>query len=117
MKIKIYLAVLFVISSFTNPIFAQKTEVLILPTIHAGHKKNINYNFEHVRRIIQNFQPDIIALEIRPEDMNRDTTYLIPLYNPEMIMFKNEFPEAVKAGIDFMGSDFEGKPLPANFMK
>ena len=117
MKFKIYLAVLFVISSFTNPIFAQKTEVLVLPTIHGGHKKNVNYNFEHVRRIIQNFKPDIIAVEIRPEDMNRDTTYLNPLYNPEMILFKNEFPEAVKAGIDFMGSDFEGKPRPPNFMK
>ena len=117
MKFKIYLALLFVISSFTNPIFAQKTEVLVLPTIHGGHKKNVNYNFEHVRRIIQNFKPDIIAVEIRPEDMNRDTNYLNPLYNPEMIMFKNEFPKAVKAGIDFMGADFEGKPLPANFMK
>jgi len=117
MKLKIYLAVLFVISNFTNPVFAQKSEVLILPTIHGGHKKNVNYNFEHVRRIIQNFKPDIIAVEIRPEDMNRDTTYLNPLYNPEMIMFKNEFPEAVKAGIDFMGSDFEGKSLPPDFMK
>ena len=48
MKIKIYLAVLCVISSFTNPIFAQKTEVLILPTIHAGHKKNINYNYIYI---------------------------------------------------------------------
>ncbi|WP_395809209.1 hypothetical protein [Daejeonella sp.] len=117
MKFKIYIAVLFVISSFANPIFAQKTEVLILPTIHGGHKKNVNYNFEHVRRIIQNFKPDIIALEIRPEDMNRDTNYLNPLYNPEMILFKNEFPKAIKAGIDFMGSDFEGKPLPPDFMK
>jgi len=117
MKLKIYLAVLFVISSFSNPIFAQKTEVLILPTIHGGHKKNVNYNFQHIRRIIENFKPDIIAVEIRPEDMNRDTNYLNPLYNPEMIMFKNEFPEAVKAGIDFMGADFEGKPLPSDFMK
>jgi len=117
MKLKIYLAALLLISSLDNQLFAQKTELLILPTIHGGHKKNVNYNFEHVRRIIQNFKPDIIAVEIRPEDMNRDTIYLNPLYNPEMIMFKNEFPEAVKAGIDFMGADFEGKPLPPDFMK
>jgi len=117
MKFRIFLAVLFVISSITNSLFAQKTELLILPTIHGGHKKNMNYNFEHVRNIIKNFKPDIIAVEIRPEDMDRDTNYLNPLYNPEMIMFKNEFPEAKKAGIDFMGSDFEGKPLPPDFMK
>ena len=117
MKLKIYLALLVVISSLTNPLFAQKTELLILPTIHAGHKKNVNYNFEHVRHIIENFKPDIIAVEIRPEDMNRDTNYLKALYNPEMIMFKNEFPETEKAGIDFMGVDFEGKTLPSDFMK
>ncbi|SDM99805.1 hypothetical protein SAMN05421813_13220 [Daejeonella rubra] len=117
MKIKFYLAVIFIISSFTNPLFAQKTELLILPTIHGGHKKNVNYNFEHVRHIIENFKPDIIAVEIRPEDMDRDTSYLKAFYNPEMIMFKNEFPEAEKAGIDFMGADFEGKSLPPDFMK
>jgi hypothetical protein len=117
MKLKIFLPFLIVISSLTNQSFAQKTELLILPTIHGGHKSNVNYNFEHVRKIIQNFKPDIIALEIRPEDMDRDTNYLKPLYNPEMILFKNEFPEAKKAGIDFMGADFEGKPLPFGFMK
>ena len=112
MKLKIYLAVLFVISSFTNPVFAQKTEVLILPTIHGGHKKNVNYNFEHVRRIIQNFKPDIIAVEIRPEDMDRDTNYLNPLYNPEMIMFKNEFPEAKRLVLTLWDQILKGNPYP-----
>ncbi len=114
---KLFLAALILISLCYKPVSAQKTELLILPTIHGGHKKNVNYNFEHVRQIIQNFNPDIIALEIRPEDMNRDTTYLKAFFNPEMIMFRNEFPKAKKYGIDFMGSDVEGKPLPSDFMK
>jgi len=105
------------VSPWVNPSFAQKTELLILPTIHAGHKKNANYNFEHVRNIIKNFKPEIIAVEIRPEDMDQDTSYLNKYYNPEMIMFKNEFPEAKKAGIDFMGADVADKPLPVNFLK
>ena len=117
MKIKLFLATLIFISLGYKPVFAQKTELLILPTIHGGHKKNVNYTFDHVRNIIRNFNPDIIAVEIRPEDMNRDTTYLKAFFNPEMIMFKNEFPKAKKYGIDFMGSDVEGKPLPSDFMK
>lgn len=114
MKLKIFLpACLLFLHSF-NPLFAQKTELLILPTIHGGHYKNVNYNFEHVRHIIQNFKPDIIAVEIRQEDMDQDTAYLKRFYNPEMIMFKNSFPEAQKAGIDNMGKDMKGKPLPLN---
>lgn len=108
---------LLLISQWSNPLFAQKTELLILPTIHGGHYKNVNYNFEHIRNIIQNFKPDIIALEIRQEDMNQDTTYLKRFYNPEMILFKNSFPETRKAGIDNMGADMKGKPLPLNFVK
>lgn len=115
MKLKNLLLALLIISA--NSIYAQKTELLILPTIHGGHKKNVNYNFGHVRNIIKNFKPDIIAVEIRPEDMNMDTVYLKAFFNPEMIMFKNEFPEAKKYGIDYMGSDVEGKMLPVDFMK
>jgi len=117
MKLKIFLASIVLLSQIISTSFAQKTELLILPTIHAGHKKNVSYNFNHVRNIIKNFKPDIIALEIRPEDLDQDTIYLHKFYNPEMVMFLNEFPEAKKAGIDFMGADVAGKPLPENFLK
>lgn len=117
MKLKIFLASILLLGLWRSPSFAQKTELLILPTIHAGHKKNLSYNFEHLRTIIKNFKPDIIALEIRPEDLDRDTSYLHKFYNPEMVMFRNEFPEAKKVGIDYMGSDVVGKPLPESFLK
>ncbi len=116
-NIRISVAAMVLVCLSISPSFAQKTELVILPTIHAGHKKNVNYNFEHVRTIIKNFKPDIIALEIRAEDLDQDTSYLHKFYNPEMVMFRNEFPEAKKAGIDFMGSDVAGKPLPENFLK
>ena len=114
-KLKIFLPLILIVLQCSNLLFAQKTELLILPTIHGGHYKNPNYSFEHIRHIIQNFKPDIIALEIRQEDLNQDTTYLKRFYNPEMILFKNSFPEAQKAGIDEMGKDMRGKPLALNF--
>lgn len=117
MQKKIFIALTFLFICLLNSLFAQKTELLILPTIHAGHKNNKNYTFQHIRNIIKNFNPDIIGLEIRPEDMDRDTNYLKTFYNPEMILFRNEFSGIKKIGIDFMGSDFEGMALPENFMK
>lgn len=117
MNLKIFVAAIGLFCLWIRPSFAQKTELVILPTIHAGHKKNVNYSFEHLRTIIKNFKPDIIALEIRQEDLNQDTSYLNKFYTPEMVMFRNEFPEAKKAGFDFMGSDVAGKPLAENFLK
>ncbi len=113
---KIPIALLLIISMAAGPLAAQKkTELLILPTIHTGHAKNARYNFNHVTKIIENFKPDIIAIEIRPEDMDQDTVYLKKFYQPEMIMARLRFPGVQKVGIDFMGSDMDGTHLPTNF--
>ena len=118
MKLKLTAIILLTICFGNNLLFAQKkTELLILPTIHTGHAKNVNYTFNHVTRIIENFKPDIIAVEIRPEDMDQDTVYLKRFYQPEMIMARMGFPGVLKVGIDFMGSEMEGKHLPADFSK
>ncbi len=118
MRNKIAIIVLAVVGFAGSALFAQKkTELLILPTIHTGHAKNIKYNFNHVTRIIENFKPDIIAMEIRPEDMDQDTVYLKRFYQPEMIMARMGFPGVQKVGIDFMGSEMDGKNLPLNFSK
>ena len=117
MKIKIAIPFLLFIVT-TGAILAQKkTKLLILPTIHTGHAKNVRYSFNHVARIIENFEPDIIAIEIRPEDMDQDTAYLKKFYQPEMIMALMGYPGVQKVGIDFMGSEMEGKNLPANFSR
>lgn len=112
-KILILLAV--AIFQLNAPAWAQKTELLILPTVHGAHKKNVKYSFDHVTRIITNFKPDIIAVEIRPEDMDQDTTYLKKFYQPEMITAKIGFPGVQKEGIDFLGSETKGKHLSDNF--
>lgn len=114
-----YLTLLFVsIITLGGAAFAQKkTELLILPTIHGGHTKNTKYTFAHVSRIIENFKPDIIAVEIRPEDMDQDTIYLKKFYQPEMIMARMGYPGVRKIGIDYMGAETVGKHLPDNFSK
>jgi hypothetical protein len=95
----------------------KKTDLLILPTINSGHAKNERYSFKHVSKIIENFKPDIIAVEIRPEDMAQDTVYLKKFYQPEMIMALIGYPAVQKAGIDFLGSDMEGRILSDDFSR
>lgn len=118
MRIRLSIVLLGLVVMTTDAVLAQKkTELLILPTIHTGHAKNVNYSFSHVTKIIENFKPDIIAIEIRPEDMDQDTAYLKKFYQPEMIMARLGFPGVPKVGIDFMGSEMEGKNLPADFSR
>ncbi|MES3017035.1 MAG: hypothetical protein V4721_04620 [Bacteroidota bacterium] len=118
MKFKISIILMASVFLASSTVFAQKkTQLLVLPTIHGGHAKNVKYSFNHVTKIIENFKPDIIAVEIRPEDMDQDTAYLRKFYQPEMIAARLGFPGVQKAGIDFMGSEMDGKHLPANFSR
>jgi hypothetical protein len=117
MRTYLKLTVLFICLS-GNRLFAQKTQVLLLPTIHDAHKTNTKYSFQDLLKIIENFKPDLIAIEIRPEDMRQhDTVYLKTFYRPDMILVKDKFPAIPKVGIDFLGNDVVGKPLPLNYRR
>lgn len=103
---------------YCHLLYAQKTRVLLLPTIHNAHDTNAKYSYQHLLKIIKNFKPDLIAIEIRPEDMSQsDTVYLKTFYRPDMILVKDAFPAIPKLGIDFLGSDVVGKTLPLNYRK
>ena len=103
---------------FVNLLPAQKTKVLLLPTLHNAHETNAKYSYQHLLKIIENFKPDLIFIEIRTEDMSQsDTLYLKTFYRPDMILVKDAFPAIPKWGIDFLGIDVVGKTLPLNYRK
>lgn len=87
----------------------KKTQVLILGTLHGYHKKNPNYTYEHIFQIISEFNPDIIGVEIRPEDMDQPREYLEKYYPYEMIepIFRYKDEKEVK-GFDWYTKDVEG---------
>jgi tetratricopeptide (TPR) repeat protein len=49
----------------------ERTDVLVVGTIHDRHARNVNYSYEHVARILDTFDPDALCVEIRPEDFRR----------------------------------------------
>lgn len=91
--------------------------VYFIPTLHNFHKINNQYNYDSLRTVISRFDPDIIAVEIRPEDIAADTLYLKNNYPLEMRQMKYWFPDVKIVGFDWLGEDLEGKPVPEAYWK
>src|SRR5687768_9829702 len=96
--------------------FAQ-TRVYVIPVLHGMHKTNPLYSYDSVQAIVKRLNPDVIAVEIRAEDIDSDTAYLKQNYPLEMWMMPYWFPGATIAGFDWLGDELAGKPIPARYWK
>ena len=56
----------------------KKTEVLVIGTLHHNHLNNANYSYEHIVQAIAAYNPDVICVEIRPEEF-RNERYLLEM--------------------------------------
>ncbi len=45
------------------------TDILVLSTLHQLHGELPYYTYEHLSQIIENFSPDILAVELTPADL------------------------------------------------
>lgn len=93
------------------------TQVMLLATLHGLHKSNPRYTYNDVYELIRRYNPDVIGVEIRPEDIGQDTTYLKQLYPLEMRQITVLFPQNKVYGVDWYGEEAEGKLLPDNVFK
>ena len=59
-------------SAQTPPEAAGETQVLVVGTVHQQHRRNPNYDYEDVVRILEAFQPQVVCVEIRPEVFRRE---------------------------------------------
>ena len=95
----------------------KPAEVQVLATAHNFHLTNPNYPYARVTQQIQKFDPDLIAIEIRPEDLHEDTTYLKQFYPQEMRQVLKDFPREKVRGLDWYGEEMRGKKMPADVFK
>lgn len=72
----------------------EKTELMILGTIHGMHKDNKYYSYDDVFSIIDSFRPDVIGVEIREEDILQPREYLEKYYPYEMIEAKFRYGDS-----------------------
>lgn len=103
----------FVASIVLATAFSQK--VYLIPALHSLHKTNKQYTYEHLKGIIEKVKPDVIAVEIRSEDMASDTSYLKKNYPYEMWMMRYWFPTTTLEGFDWLGAELEGKAIPERY--
>lgn len=94
---------------------AAQTKVYLVPVLHSMHKTNFNYNYDSVKAIVARTGADVIAVEIRPEDVGRDSNYLKRNYPLEMWMAPHWFAQKEIEGFDWLGSDIEGRPIPEGY--
>ena len=91
----------------------QKTQVLVLPTIHGAHEFNENYTYADLLEIIEAYEPDRIGVEIRPEDFQLSTDSLDLFYPLEMIMVRDSFAGKV-SGIDYYNEETKNITVSRN---
>jgi len=101
---------------FFTATFSQ-TKVYLIPTLHGLHKTNEKYNYDSLRSIIGRSHPDVIAVEIRAEDVKEDTAYIKKNYPYEMWMMRYWFPSTMIEGFDWLGTELEGKHMPDNYWR
>lgn len=101
---------------FFTASFSQ-TSVCLIPTLHGLHKTNNQYSYDSLKAIVARIQPDVIAVEIRPEDIGSDTAYLKKNYPLEMWMMRYWFPAAAPGGFDWLGTELEGNSIPDRYWK
>jgi hypothetical protein len=95
----------------------KKSEVLIISTIHGAHRTNPNYSFDTLFKFVEKFNPDIIGVEIRAEDIDSSFTYMKKNYPFEMYECIRKYPSKQISGFDWLGSDIEGKAIPDRYWK
>lgn len=64
---------------------------------------------------IENYNPDIIGVEIRKEDIYITPSYLKSMYTFKMYQCKTKFFEKKVVGSDWLGDDIAGKAILENY--
>lgn len=67
----------------------NKTEILVVGTIHGSHKTNPNYTFKDIVNILGTYEPDVICVEI-PPSFFRKRSYLYEMMIASMYGFEND---------------------------
>lgn len=94
-----------------------KSQVIIISTIHGAHKVNPNYSYDSLYVFIEKFNPDIIGVEIRKEDIDSSASYLKNNYPFEMYECITKYSSKKIFGFDWLGDDIAGKAIPENYWK
>ena len=90
------------------------TSVLVIPSIHKRLAGNSRYSYADLYSLVAVFQPDLVGVEIRQEDLARPDAYLQHNYPEEMVALAQAYKGRV-FGFDWLGTEVEGRAVPADW--
>ena len=97
-----------------GPALAAPTQVMVLASMHGLHRTSRTYSYDDLYGVVRDFHPDLVGVEIRPEDLHADGAYLEKNYPSEMIELGRVWgPRAF--GFDWLGDDLAGRPIPDGY--
>jgi hypothetical protein len=109
------LVVCFIAFFWLASVTHAQTKVYLVPVLHGLHKTNYFYPYDSVKAVVARTGADVVAVEMRPEDMAQDSSYLKGNYPYEMWMMPHWFGQKTIEGFDWLGQDIEGKPIPPRY--
>lgn len=92
------------------------TRVMAVSAMHGFHRGHPSYSYDDLFATVRAFEPDLVGVEIRQEDLIQDEPYLARNYPHEMIVLAKEFGSRA-FGFDWLGPELEGRPVPENWWK
>ena len=90
------------------------TSVLVIPSIHKRLAGNSRYSYADLYSLVAAFQPNLVGVEIRQEDLARPDAYLHHNYPEEMVQLAQAYKDRV-FGFDWLGTEVEGRAIPADW--
>jgi len=92
----------------------RPAEVMIVATMHGLHRDHRGFDYDDLFRLVESFEPDLVGVEIRPEDMDADEDYLRANYPHEMIELARRYGDSA-FGFDWLGDEIANRPIPVGY--
>jgi hypothetical protein len=89
----------------------KKNIVMVIPVLHKQHLGNKLYSYDDIYRIVADFTPDKVGVEVRQEDMALSDAYLIRNYPTEMVYLTRLYGSRA-FGFDWLGDELANRPVP-----
>jgi hypothetical protein len=84
---------------------------MVIPSVHKLMLSNPHYSYARLYGIVAAFNPDVVGVEIRQEDLARPADYLKHNYPREMVDLVGVYRGRV-FGFDWLGDELAGIPVP-----
>lgn len=76
---------LIMIAVFCPPVFAAKNEVFVVGTLYKRHETVAVYDLQTLRRIILAIKPDVVVLDVTPEELKLEKVHASKIEYPNVI--------------------------------